>query len=93
VQLRSRAFGNFVVNDLVHDALLAWRDEGHGNVWRSIWPPIVILVVLAMAFFVSSTPEALAPLAALLATGLGAVPVINSLLRSFRDLKGAGGEE
>jgi hypothetical protein len=90
VQLRSRAFGNFVVNDLVHDALLAWRDEGHGNVWRSIWPPIVILVVLAMAFFVSSTPEALAPLAALLAAGLGAVPVVNSLLRSVREFKGAG---
>lgn len=90
INLRSRAFGIFIARDLVHDELLAWRDEGHGNLWRSIWPPIVLLVILAMAFFVSSTPEVLAPLAALLAAGLGVVPVLNSLLRSLREARGGG---
>ncbi len=92
VQLRSPAFGRFIARDLVHDALLAWRDEGHGNRWRSIWPPLVILVVLALTFFVSSTPEALAPLAVLLAAGLGAVPVVGSVIRSVRDLRQSSAE-
>ncbi|HSG91038.1 MAG TPA: hypothetical protein VLA56_17605 [Pseudomonadales bacterium] len=89
VRLRSRAFARFIDHDLVHDHLLAWCDAGHGNLWKSIWPPIALLVVLAVAFFVSSTPEALGPLAALFAAGLGAVPILGGLLRSFRDLKPA----
>ncbi len=83
----SAAFGRFIANNLIHDALLAWRDEGHGNRWKSIWPPLVIIVVLALTFFVSSTPEALAPLAVLLAAGLGAVPVVGSVIRSVKELR------
>lgn len=93
IRLQSNAFGQFIANDLDHDALLRWRDEGHGNVWRSIWPPIVLIVLLAVAFFVTSTPEALAPLAAILAAGLGAIPVISSLMRGFQGLRRAPSED
>jgi hypothetical protein len=92
VRLRSRAFGEFIRNDLSHDVLRAWRDVGDGNLWRSIWPPLVVIVVLALTFFVSSTPEALGPLAVVLAAGLGAVPVIGSVIRSLRDLRHTSGE-
>jgi hypothetical protein len=93
IRLRSDAFGRFIATELDHDALLHWREEGHGNIWRSIWPPIVLIVLLAVAFFVTSTPEALAPLAAILAASLGAIPVISSLMRGFRDLKRAPSED
>ena len=92
LRLRSRAFGRFIQDQLDHDSLLHWRNVGHGNLWRSIWPPIVLVVVLAVAFFVSSTPEAIAPLAAILAAGLGAVPVVSSLLRGVQDLRGQSSE-
>ena len=89
VRLHSKAFQRFIIKDLDHDSLLRWRDEGHGNIWKSIWPPIVLVAILAVAFLVSSTPEAVGPLVAILAAGLGAVPVIGSLVRSMKDLVGA----
>jgi hypothetical protein len=93
IRLRSDAFGQFIATELDHDALLHWREEGHGNIWRSIWPPIVLIVLLAVAFFVTSTPEALAPLAAILAASLGTIPVISSLMRGFQDLRRSPSED
>lgn len=87
VRLQSEAFKRFIVKDLDHDSLLAWRDAGHGNIWRSIWPPILLVAILATAFFVSSTPEALAPLVAILAASLGIVPVIGSVVRGMKEFK------
>ena len=92
VRIRSEAFAQFIVTQLDHDSLLAWCQKGNGNIWKSIWPPILLLVVLTGAFFVSSTPEAFAPLAAILAAGLGAVPVVSSLLTGFQRLRPSGSE-
>lgn len=87
VQLRSVAFAHFVREDLVHDALDSWRREGRGNLWRSIWPPIAIAIVLSLAFFLRSTPEAIEPLLAILATGLGILPLLLSVGRGARDTR------
>ena len=87
VRLKSAAFSRFIVKDLHHDSLLQWRDAEHGNIWRSIWPPILLVSILSLAFFVSSTPEALGPLVAILAASLGIVPVIGSVIRGMRDIK------
>jgi hypothetical protein len=92
VRMRSEAFRRFIIKDLDHHSLLRWRDHGHGNIWQSIWPPIVVVVVLAVAFFVSSTPEALGPLMAILAASIGAVPVVGSLIRGVKDLQGGQGD-
>ncbi len=93
LRLRSAAFGQFIVTQLDHDSLLHWCQQGSGNIWKSIWPPFMLLVVLAVAFFVSSTPEALAPLAAILAAGLGAIPVISSLMTGVQRLRPSMGDD
>jgi hypothetical protein len=87
VRLRSEAFKRFIIKDLDHDSLLDWQNAGHGNVWRAIWPPILLVAILAMAFFVSSTPEALTPLVAILAASLGIVPVIGSIVRGMKEFR------
>jgi hypothetical protein len=91
VRMKSVAFGDFIANDLIHDALLAWRDQGNGNTWRSIWPPVLLMVVLALAFFINSTPEALGPLTTVLVGGLATLPVVGALLQRVRDLKPPSG--
>ena len=78
VRLRSTAFGDFIAHDLVHDELIAWQKEGHGGVWKMIWPPVAIGAVLALVFFFQSNPEMLSTL---LTIALAFLPVAVSLFR------------
>ena len=78
VRLRSTAFGDFIAHDLVHDDLIAWQKEGHGGVWKMIWPPVAIGAVLALVFFFQSNPEMLSTL---LTIALAFLPVAVSLFR------------
>ena len=81
IQLRSEAFGQFIMDDLSHDNLDAWRRQGHHDWWRTTWLPLVALAVLGLLFFLSSNPEAVGTLAAIGAALMGLVPVIMSVLR------------
>ena len=81
IQLRSEAFGQFIMDDLSHDTLDDWRRQGHHDWWRTTWLPLVALAVLGLLFFLSSNPEAVGTLAAIGAALMGLVPVIMSVLR------------
>ena len=84
VALQDPEFGNYIRDNLDHDELRAWQREGHGNIWRKIWPPLTIVAVLALLFFLNANPEALGILLALLGATVGAAPVAISLARSWR---------
>ena len=57
VRLRSRAFGEFIAQEIDHGELDAWRKEGGGGGWRLIWPPLAIGAVLGLAFLAMANPE------------------------------------
>ena len=84
VALRDPEFGDYIRDNLDHDELKAWQREGHGNIWRKIWPPLTAVSVLALLFFLNANPEALGILLALLGATVGAAPVAISLARSWR---------
>lgn len=84
VALRDPEFGDYIRDNLDHDELKAWQREGHGSIWRKIWPPLTAIAVLALLFFLNANPEALGILLALLGATVGAVPIAISLARSWR---------
>lgn len=57
VRLRSRAFREFIEQETDKGELDAWRKEGGGGVWQSIWPPLAIAAVLGLAFLAMANPE------------------------------------
>ena len=57
VRLRSRAFREFIEQETDKGELDAWRKEGGGGVWQSIWPPLAIAAVLGLAFLSMANPE------------------------------------
>ena len=81
IELRSKAFGDFVNDDLTHESLDEWRRQGHRDWWRVTWLPLVILAGLGLLFFLNSNPEAVGTLGAIGAALIAFVPVIASLLR------------
>lgn len=84
VALQDPEFGDYIRDNLDHDELRAWQREGHGNIWRKIWPPLTAVAVLALLFFLNANLEALGILLALLGATVGAAPVAISLARSWR---------
>ena len=78
VRLRSKAFGEFIVQDLTHNELVAWQKKGQGNAWKAIWPPLAIGAALALVFFFQTNPEMLSAILAIMAAIL---PFTLSLLR------------
>ena len=78
LRLRSSAFSDFIVEDLIHDDLIGWQKEGHGGVWKMIWPPAVIVAVLLLVFVFRSNPEMLSTSLTILAAFL---PFAVSVLR------------
>ena len=57
VRLCSRAFGEFIKDEIDHGELDVWRKEGGGGVWRLIWPPLAIAAVLGLGFLAMANPE------------------------------------
>jgi len=57
VRLRSTAFREFIEQETDKGELDAWRKEGGGGVWQSIWPPLAIAAVLGLAFLAMANPE------------------------------------
>ena len=84
IALRDLEFGDYIRDNLDHDEFKAWQREGHGNIWRKIWPPLTVVAVLALLFFLNANPEALGILLALLGATVGAAPIAISLARSWR---------
>ena len=84
--MKSLVFGEYIANVADTESLEVWRRQSPGGVWKFVWPPLVALGVLIVAFFLHSTPEAIAPLSAVLAAGLGLLPIIGAGLRGFRDV-------
>ena len=84
VRLRSSAFGEFIVEEIDHGKLNAWRKEGGGGGWRLIWPPLAIAAGLGLAFLAMANPEMRATL---LAGLLGLLP---AALPLFRGAQGSG---
>ena len=78
VRLRSRAFREFIEQEIDHGELDAWRREGGGGGWRLIWPPLTIAAVLGLAFLAMANPEMRTTL---LTTMLGLVPAALPLFR------------
>lgn len=85
-RLRSMTFGQYVLSYADHSALIAWTRVNSGSVWKSLWPPLVILGALLGAFFLHSNPDAAAPIAAVVAAALGLFPVIAGSMRNFRSI-------
>ena len=78
VRLRSRAFGEFIEEEIDHGELDAWRKEDGGGGWRLIWPPLAIAAVLGLAFLAMANPEMRTTL---LAGLLGLLPAALPLFR------------
>jgi len=85
-RLRSPAFGEFVSTVADREPLEYWRRRSPGGVWKTVWPPLAALSVLIVAFFLHSTPEAIAPLTTVVAAGLGLLPLIGVGLRGLQDV-------
>ena len=91
IELKSKAFEDFVNHDLAHDSLDNWRRQGHGDWWRVTWLPLVILAGLGVMFFLNSNPEALGTLGAIGAALIAFVPVVTSLFRGGQTTLPLGG--
>ena len=79
VRLRSRAFGEFIAEEIDHGELDAWRKEGGGGGWRSLWPPLAIAMVLSLTFLAMANPEMRTTLVTAL---LGLLPAAVPFFRS-----------
>ena len=90
MQLRSEAFGRFIVEDL-DESLDDWRLEGRGNWWRVTWLPLVLLAGLGLLFFINSNPEAVGVIAAIGAAFIGLLPAMTSLFRAGQVVQPADG--
>ncbi len=87
VRLRSKAFGEFIKDEIDHRELDAWRKEGGGGVWRFIWPPLAIAAVLGLAFLAMANPEMRTTLLTAL---LGLLPATLSFFRGGQSSASTG---
>ena len=79
--LRSEAFGQYI-SSLTHHKLFAWRRQGQRNNWRTIWPFIATLAILAFIFIIRTSSQETIGLLLAAATALaGIAPLYNALFR------------
>ena len=77
-ELRNKAFGTYV-DSLNHSDLMKWRNEGHRNMWRTIWPVAVTLLVLVSFVILNASPETFGLLVAA-STAIAGLSPLQSLL-------------
>jgi hypothetical protein len=85
VKLKSTAFGSFIRSELDHEALNKWIKDDKQRLWTIVWQPISIVIVLALAFVFVSTPDQLSAVTTILASALGAIPLLTTVMAGLRN--------
>lgn len=85
LRIKDIAFVNFIHQHFHISTANAWHKQGHGQLWSTILPIVLVLILLAVVFLVTTGAEALQYSLSVIAALVAAIPTLSVILGFFKD--------
>ena len=84
LRIKDKAFKEFICNPYHKSSIKAWQNQGNSQLWTAVLPVILVIIVLAALFLVTTGSVVLQYSLSVMAGLVAAIPALSGILGHFK---------